>query len=733
MQRSFITAATVNPYITSTQSQGSARRGSGLASRVALTTALAAVVGGTIWGVYHLTVSKSHDADPSSPSPAAATKPQPVNGSPSTVARMSTTPTSPPAASVTSATEMKPTGSASHGASATPAAVSASVPSKPAAKKSKKVDEDDEDDDLFAVPNGPRLFAPDVVFPHRSAAETLREGGGGSRNQRPGFVAPVTAAQQASITAAAAQRKHQKHIEKDTGGHKANGAKESEVWTTDIVERAKVLNLVRALLKRIEGIDYDESDDDETDSDTTDVSLNYKIATDLELTARDELLAAFVECDDKLSGAESEAIKAGEEPPDPQLEDFAMMLAKAAEYLDISNEREKLRVRREAMHFANGTWPPEDGPFRHAFSDPLARMLHHDANDDDDDLEHEADTTRYRETLQQKATKLSNEYAAMLSQRVNEMDRRLQQQQQQPQHHHAGRDAEERFEDGWGDEDGEEAAFMAYLQQDDSALHVFTRDEMRAARQRRRSSHDVHVVGANGMDFNEELDKAPFHDSEDDDDAWIDEDDTGYEEFDGDADFNDDGDDGDDDDDEDEAEPWNDEEKAEFEEDLVERVRDIAEMFGVTEAMGEREAVKEEEERRKHREEKAHRKTAPSASTAVGASMATATAAGAAASRPTTKGATRIHSGSSDAEGEWEDAESGDSWQDEEEDQPAHRPLERFHHAAHTGTRQAASHTHPKRATGAAWSGEALGVSASTATRPKTVTKSPAGVSKGRH
>ncbi|CCW67417.1 unnamed protein product [Phytomonas sp. Hart1] len=340
---------------------------------------------------------------------------------------------------------------------------------------------------------------------------------------------------------------------------------DAKVRTNDIIAREKKLNLARALLRRVEGVEYEETSDDETPSDETDVSLNYYTATELELKSRDELMEAFSYYQNiQQNSVESAVEKDGQ----AAFNDMGIVLAKIVEYLDISNEREKLRVRREAKRYDDRTKAFEG---LHSFSDDKLPQLSEALPDPG---------------LHARDSWLSPAPDAIPSalNQLNMLDRMLEE-----------RDTdEEAFEENWSNGDKEAEAFMEYLQQDDAALKFFTREEVRRNRQNRLRpasqnciDDDVHVVASDGQNFNDVLAAISGEKVSETDD------DFNYDLYDEDIPV------------EEKEEPtnsWSNSEKAEFEANLSHYLHSLSEAMGVTGLLVEREALQFDAENERRRE-----------------------------------------------------------------------------------------------------------------------------------
>ncbi|KAK7195491.1 hypothetical protein NESM_000476700 [Novymonas esmeraldas] len=446
-------------------------------------------------------------------------------------------------------------------------------------------------------------------------------------------------------------------------------------------QREQHMRLVRALLQREAGIAYDEDDDEDgdessTDSDVTDVSLNYHLATAMEGNARDDLLLAFSAYGEASDGAVYGSTTTGDS--DPDAEDMQVrIMVKTLEYLDMSNEREKLRSRRIALYRQTGRATPvsfldaDDVHGEGDEDDGIARDMQHqlaarhgaagfgvggymgEEDEDMGDLDYEHGYGDYASALGRQThrfesmmlgnTMMSSSAGGRADAGDSVLDRILGQGTSSRagaaasgagRNGFAGLHAEQadrmrmmEEEEGWGAaEDGdEEADFMAYLQQPDDAAHIYSRDEMRRAR--RDPAHDVRVVGVDDDLFGDE----------DAEDAW--EEDT------------------DDEDDDEDVIPWSRRDKADFERELFARIRQLAQGLAITDAEADREVLQEDARkaaaREQRRQQQQQQSPPPKAKTAAAATAPAPSTPPAAATR-----------GDGESEADWED--EGD-WEDDNE------------------------------------------------------------------
>ncbi|CBZ23951.1 conserved hypothetical protein [Leishmania mexicana MHOM/GT/2001/U1103] len=409
--------------------------------------------------------------------------------------------------------------------------------------------------------------------------------------------------------------------------------------TEEIREREQYIKLVRALLQREAGIAYDDDDDSSTSSDSTDVSLNYHLATAMEGNARDELLMAFSAYGDFSDGAVyGSSIQGGgdENAADLQLN----IMIKTLEYLDMSNEREKLRSRRIAMYREAGHATPvssidaaeggrdggeldEDGD---VVEDPMDLQLaaryaaaHYgltrpmDERDDDEGDGGEYPSAMERQAQRFQSTLLrSSKMKMSADDRMNTDDSVLDRilgeglaMRASPAMPGTARngyaamltDRADMMEDGWeAEDDDEEVELMAYLQQADNAQHFYSREEMRRAR--RDPASDIRIVGMDDNAFGEDDTESEWEDEAGDEDG---EDDAEVDEEDDLA----------------AAVPWSRRDKREFERELFSRVRHLAKSFALTNAMAEREVSKEDARKQAAREQRRQHGAQSSAKAAV--------------------------------------------------------------------------------------------------------------------
>ncbi|KPA80404.1 hypothetical protein ABB37_04648 [Leptomonas pyrrhocoris] len=452
-------------------------------------------------------------------------------------------------------------------------------------------------------------------------------------------------------------------------------------YPSDIQERAQHIKLVRALLRRQAGIEYSD-DDSSTSSDSTDVSLNYHFATTMEATARDDLLIAFATYEDH----KDEVALVGTAPEkntEEEAEELQVnILIKTLEYLDMSNEREKLRCRRIALHREQGRATPAsstDAVYGGKDDDPINAMYRklaarygpqHPYEEDDDDEdnggEEEGDMNRIRDhDFPNAASRHARQFQAMFGPSMMGMDpsngedrntadsvldRILGQASAAAaknggrgglmlSHHTAtahGND-EDMMEEKWEDEDdAEEADFMDYLQQPDDAAHFYSRKELRQAR--RDPDNDVRIVGSHGAVFGFPDDEAEAEE-----------------------DWEDDGEDGADEEVEEgeedmmPAEPWSRQDKIDFERELFGRIHQLANTYALTAAAAEREADDEDARKLAEREQRRRQQQQQQKSRVVPTMVATG---GNPQSLPPV----------AEGDEEWEDE---GEWEDEDEDEEA--------------------------------------------------------------
>lgn len=227
------------------------------------------------------------------------------------------------------------------------------------------------------------------------------------------------------------------------------------IGTLSVAEREEALQLARGLLRQLHGEQFNEEESAAEGSDTeeTNVSLNYYIATEMEKEARNSLVEAVVQGDLLKMKAQGKSFK---------LSDFDDVLRNVVEYLSISNDREKLRERRNAMH--------SEAPHNHG-------IFGENGHDRDD-------------CVSQRVAAINEAYADCFL-RPTELDRRL----CAPCDDN---EMTERFEMGWDSDDdgGAEADLMAYLDQDDAAGYGSRIEARLGAMQ----GHRMH-----GMDFDDEM------------------------------------------------------------------------------------------------------------------------------------------------------------------------------------------------------------------------------------
>ncbi|RNF08127.1 hypothetical protein TraAM80_02884 [Trypanosoma rangeli] len=240
-----------------------------------------------------------------------------------------------------------------------------------------------------------------------------------------------------------------------------------------IAEREEALRMARHLVSQLcgEGDDAAKGSEGSASSDEeTNVSLNYRIATELEREARDGLVATVVHGELLKMQAQGNSIDPGE---------CEKVLRKLVEYFDISNEREKLRGRRIALHQAGA--PSNGFPW--------------------------ANTDGYNDRIAQHMAKINERYGDFFS-REGELEQRLRAPEE---------GLKERFEVGWGgdDDDDDDADFMDYLDEDDAAGYG-SRMEYRMGAAGR---ENLQIMGVDrGMLYGDEEEDGEFEEEEEDSD-----------------------------------------------------------------------------------------------------------------------------------------------------------------------------------------------------------------------
>ncbi|AYU80570.1 hypothetical protein, conserved [Leishmania donovani] len=499
--------------------------------------------------------------------------------------------------------------------------------------------DNEEEDDAFATGRGAEnLFDEEKV----KARQKLPRGKAKGAAHSHASTATITAgAGAAAATVSAALRKLA------GSAPPVSDAKEALTMlanTEEIREREQYIKLVRALLQREAGIAYDDDDDSSTSSDSTDVSLNYHLATAMEGNARDELLMAF-----SAYGDFSDSAVYGSSIPDAGDENAAdlqlSIMIKTLEYLDMSNEREKLRSRRIAMYREAGHATPvssidaagsdRDGGELDEGGDVVVDPMHFqlaahyaathygltrpmDERDDD-----EGDGGDYPSAMERQAQRFQSmllrpsKMNMPAEDRMNTDDSVLDRilgegpavranpaMPGTARNGHAAllADRADMMEDGWeAEDDDEEAELMAYLQQADNAQHFYSREEMRRAR--RDPASDIRIVGMEDNAFDEDDAESEWEDEADDEDV------AGTEEED-DA-------EADEEDDLAAAVPWSRRDKRDFERELFSRIRHLAKSFALTDAMAEREVSEEDARKRVAREQRRQQGIHSSAKAAV--------------------------------------------------------------------------------------------------------------------
>ncbi|CAJ1030576.1 hypothetical protein Q4I30_005551 [Leishmania utingensis] len=412
----------------------------------------------------------------------------------------------------------------------------------------------------------------------------------------------------------------------------------------EVREREHYIKLMRALLQREAGVAYDDDNDSTTSSDSTDVSLNYHLATAMEGNARDELLMAF-SAYGNLSGDtvySSLTRDAGDESPaDLQLN----IMIKTLEYLDMSNEREKLRTRRIAMYRETGRATPvssldaaeggeDDGErdgdegaivdsMRYQLAARCAAARYGMTGPMDKGVIDGGDEEGYPGPMGRQAQRFQSMMVCPSKMKMpaddrmnidhSVLDRILGEgptMRSNPAISGAASNGyaapranrADMMEDGWeAEDDDEEAELMAYLQQADNALHFYSREEMRRAR--RDPADDICIVGmddnAFGKDdaeseWEDEMDEEDMVNTDKEDDAQLDEEDDLAA-----------------------ATLWSRRDKRDFERELFERIRHLAKSFTLTDAMAEREVLEEDGRKQAARKQRREQGSHSSAKAAV--------------------------------------------------------------------------------------------------------------------
>lgn len=416
-------------------------------------------------------------------------------------------------------------------------------------------------------------------------------------------------------------------------------------YPEDVQERERYVKLLRVLLRRLAGIEYSD-DDSSSSSDSTDVSLNYHFASAMEATARDDLLMAFAAYEDYNEGLVSGGVPTDETTDEEGKELLVNTLVKTLEYVDLSNEREKLRYRRLALYREQGRTTPaslidaaeddeddaEDDMDDVDDADPINAMyrrlaarygpqqhLYREFGDDEEvEGEGEGNGNANRDyDFPSAASRQARQFQAMFGPSMMGMDpqtegkgvgdsvldRILGQASASagmgghadstwPNSRYSKGAAAHGLHDGdndwmeeeWEDEDDpEEADFMAYLQQPDDAAHFYSRHEMQQAR--RDPGNDVRVVGTHDSVFGMHDDDAENEDDWEDDED--DEDDEGRMAR---------------------SKPWSRQEKADFERELFGRIYQLANKYTLTAAMAERETDEEDTRKAVERQQRRQQK-----------------------------------------------------------------------------------------------------------------------------
>ncbi|KAG5490475.1 hypothetical protein JKF63_00595 [Porcisia hertigi] len=409
-------------------------------------------------------------------------------------------------------------------------------------------------------------------------------------------------------------------------------------------EREQHIKLVRAFLQREGGISYDDDDGSSTSSDSTDVSLNYHLATTMEGNARDELMmivSNFAYSEFKARGNNSSSVDNHKNTDDMQIN----VMIKILEYLDMANEREKLRCRRIAMYRESGRSTPvssidasegeeddgseEDGDGDDVVSSKFQQFALHCAaalygkksiivgRDEDGAYGGDSPSAMARQALDFRSEVMPVNYGMIAGGSV--LDRILSEGSTirgDPALTDTLRDCyaamradhADMMEDGWdAEDDDEEVELMAYLQQADNSPHFHSREEMRRARQD--PANDVRIVGMDSLAFGEEDAGGEWEDEMDHEGV------TGTEEVDTEM---------DEEDDFAAAAPWSLRHKEIFEKRLFAYIRELAGSIALTDAMAEQVVSQEDARRQMARGPSHHQGPQPSSKPVVGVTPAAA-------------------------------------------------------------------------------------------------------------
>ncbi|KAG5473458.1 hypothetical protein LSCM4_03526 [Leishmania orientalis] len=487
---------------------------------------------------------------------------------------------------------------------------------------------DHDDDDAFASGTGAEnLFDEEKV----KARQKLSRGKtkGATRTQ----AAAGTATAAAATTLAAVLK---------PAGSAPPGPEAEEVHTVlgnaeEVREREQYIKLVRALLQREGGIAYDDDDNSSTSSDSTDVSLNYHLATAMEGNTRDELLMALSACGDTADGTVFSS--AARDVGDGRATEWQLnIMIKTLEYLDMSNEREKLRTRRIAMYREAGRTTPvssldaaeedddvgeHDGgggdaadPTRCRLSARYAAAHYGMTGPMSDGDDGEGDDEDYPSAMQRKTQRFQSMLLSSSSMKMPAKDRMSNDDSVLDRILSEGTTARmnvamlgtarngyttlradhaDMMEEGWeAEDDDDEAELMAYLEQADNALHFYSREEMRRAR--RDPANDIRIVGKDNSAFGEDDAGSEWEDEMDDEEIVDTEEEDGLAA----------------------ATPWSRRQKQCFERELFARIRHLAQSFALTDAMAEWEVSGEDARKQAAREQRHQKDPQSSAKAATG-------------------------------------------------------------------------------------------------------------------
>lgn len=328
----------------------------------------------------------------------------------------------------------------------------------------------------------------------------------------------------------------------DVASGSGEKVKATAVFPPDIEEREAQIKVIRALLNRVSDITYDDDNSGDDLSDETDVSLNYHIATVMEGDARDALLEAF----DAHEAYRENLMLSDSAMAEADIEEQSLsnaVLLGILEYLDLSNEREKLRARRVALYFNEGREAPISSSGEEedemvglekdfqSYMQSASQLAMQDARHFLPGMGEDGNCDPLQVLFEQQYSSLSSGKPALQAgfgfnggaMEETALDRLLRQDATKRSPQRALEVDDDMMESDWEDDDGD---FSGYLQPSNTAAPFAGRLGTQRTRQSRCVSSDnaIRVVDANGRDFKQgvesENDNAGLREEEEEDEEW---------------------------------------------------------------------------------------------------------------------------------------------------------------------------------------------------------------------